>query len=74
MYTQMVMENKATLAIYGIKDRNLRQYPAYTHDHNVCLMQNGRILQYLSLERYTRKKYDNRLDEFLDELDRKSVV
>ena len=64
----MVMENKATLAIYGIKDRNLRQYPAYTHDHNVCLMQNGRILQYLSLERYTRKKYDNRLDEFLDEL------
>lgn len=62
------MKNNVTLAIYGIKDRFENKYPAYTHDHNVCLMQNGRILQYLQLERYTRRKYDNRLDIFLEEL------
>lgn len=59
---------RATLAIYGIKDRNSLQYPAYVHDHNLCLMQNGQVLQYLQLERYTRRKYDNRLDLFLEEL------
>lgn len=59
---------KPTLAIYGIKDRN--QYPitGYTHDHNLTLMQNGKILAYPHLERYTRKKYDNRLDEFIEEI------
>ena len=62
------MGNKATLAIYGIKDRNQLEHPAYTHDHNLCLMKDGKILQYLQLERYTRRKYDNRLDEFLEEL------
>lgn len=66
------MGNRATLAIYGIKDRNQLEYPAYTHDHNLCLMQDGKVLQYLQLERFTRRKYDNRLDEFLEELiDRK---
>jgi carbamoyltransferase len=59
---------KPTLAIYGIKDRHSYNYPGYTHDHNLCLMQDGKILQYLHLERYTRRKYDNRLDLFLEEL------
>lgn len=68
------MKNRATLAIYGIKDRNLREYPAYTHDHNLCLMQDGKIIQYLSLERYTQRKYDNRLDEFLEELIEKKLL
>lgn len=62
------MGNKSTLAIYGIKDRNQLEYPAYTHDHNLCLMKDGKILQYLQLERYSRRKYDNRLDDFLEEL------
>lgn len=59
---------KATLAIYGIKDRNSLKNPAYIHDHNLCLMQDGRVLQYLQLERYSKRKYDNRLDLFLEEL------
>ena len=59
---------KPTVAIYGIKDRNLFEYPAYVHDHNLCLMQDGEILQYLQLERYSRRKYDNRLDEFIEDL------
>jgi len=57
-----------TLAIYGIKDRNRLKFPAFVHDHNICLMHNGKILQYLQLERYTRRKYDNRLDLYLEEL------
>jgi carbamoyltransferase len=64
----MIMTTKPTLAIYGIKDRNSLQYPAFVHDHNLCLMQGGKVLQYLQLERYTRRKYDNRLDMFLEEL------
>lgn len=60
--------SRATLAIYGIKDRNSLQYPAYVHDHNLCLMKDGQVLQYLQLERYTKRKYDNRLDLFLEEL------
>lgn len=59
---------KATLAIYGIKDRSNLQYPAYVHDHNICLMQDGKILQYLQLERFSKRKYDNRLDLFLEDL------
>lgn len=60
--------SKPTLAFYGIKDRNSFEYPAYVHDHNLCLMQDGKILQYLHLERHTRRKYDNRLDLFIEEL------
>lgn len=60
--------SRATLAIYGIKDRNSLQYPTYVHDHNLCLMKDGRVLQYLQLERYTKRKYDNRLDLFLEDL------
>ena len=37
---------KPTLAIYGIKDRNNFEYPTNVHDHNLCLMQDGKILQY----------------------------
>jgi carbamoyltransferase len=59
---------KPTFAIYGIKDRNHFDYPAFTHDHNLCLMDGGKVLQYLQLERYTRRKYDNRLDMFLEGL------
>lgn len=60
--------SKATLAIYGSKDLDSRNYPVFTHNHNLCLMKDGVILQYLELERYTRKKYDNRLDLFIEEL------
>lgn len=62
------MNTKPTLAIYGIKDRHNFKHPGFTHDHNLCLMQNGKIIQYLQLERFTRRKYDNRLDLFLEEL------
>ena len=59
---------KPTLAIYGIKDRNIFKYPAYVHDHNLCLMQDGEIIKYMQLERLSRRKYDNRLDLYLERL------
>ena len=60
--------SKPTLAIYGIKDRDSGEYPVFVHDHNLCVMQDGKILQYLQLERFSRRKYDNRLDQFIDGL------
>ena len=65
---------QSTLAIYGIKDRNQLKYPAFVHDHNICLMQNGKISQYLQLERYSRRKYDNRLDLYLEEFIDKELI
>lgn len=59
---------KPTLAIYGIKDRNVFDNPAYVHDHNLCLWQDGKIIKYMQLERFSRKKYDNRLDLFIEDL------
>ena len=56
------MSSRPTLAIYGIK------HPLYMHDHNICLMRDGVVELYLPLERYTRQKYDNRLDLFLEDL------
>ncbi|MGP1475422.1 MAG: carbamoyltransferase C-terminal domain-containing protein [Treponema sp.] len=65
---------KATVAIYGIKDRRISEVPSYVHDHNICIMQDGKILRYLQLERYSRRKYDNRLDLFLEELVERKLI
>lgn len=59
---------RATLAIYGIQDRNNLGYPGYVHDHSLCLMVDGKVLQYLQLERYTRKKYDHQMPLHLEAL------
>jgi len=66
--------SKTTLAIYGSKDLDCRSYPVFTHAHNLCVMQDGKILQYLDLERYTRRKYDNRLDLFIEELIENKII
>ncbi len=60
--------SKPTLSLYGSKDIDSRSYPVFTHAHNLCLMQDGEIIKYIELERYTRRKYDNRLDLFIDEM------
>ncbi|HNI97655.1 MAG TPA: carbamoyltransferase C-terminal domain-containing protein [Leptospiraceae bacterium] len=59
---------KPTFAIYGIKDRGDYEKTGYVHDHNLCLMQDGKVLKYLQLERFTRRKYDNRLDLYLEDI------
>jgi len=54
-------EGKATLGIYGIQDRLDTKYPQYVHDHNLAFMENGKVKNFLQLERTTRIKRDNKL-------------
>lgn len=60
--------SKPTLSLYGSKDIDSRPYPVFTHAHNLCLMQDGQIVKYIELERYSRRKFDNRLDLFIDDM------
>lgn len=59
---------KPTLAIYGIFDGAEKGRQLETHDHNICLMSEGRVVRFLQLERFTQVKHDNRLHQFLDEI------
>lgn len=63
---------RPTLAIYGVKD--IGDGLSNTHDHNLCVMHNGKVQHYLHLERYSRKKYDNRLDLYIEELFEKNII
>ncbi|MEF8844854.1 MAG: carbamoyltransferase C-terminal domain-containing protein [Bacteroidales bacterium] len=57
-----------TLALYGIQDLSDDPFPAYVHDHNLALFEEGELLKYLALERHTRNKYDSRLPGWLYKL------
>lgn len=57
-----------TLGIYGIQDQGTFPAPRWTHDHGVALFIDGRLEWALELERYTRRKHDNRLHLFLEQL------
>lgn len=57
-----------TLGIYGIQDQGDYPIPQRTHDHAAALFQDGRLIWALELERYTRRKHDNRLHRFLEPL------
>jgi len=59
---------RPTLAIYGIQDISAGVYPKLIHDHNVALFNQGRVVKYLHLERFSRQKYDSRLPLYLYDL------
>lgn len=61
-------KNRATLAIYGIQDRFDYEHPFYVHDHNLAIMQNGKVQHFLQQERVSRKKRDNTLHKHLKEI------
>ena len=61
-------KSKPTLAIYGIQDRKNYPHPFYVHDHNLALMQNGKVLNFLQQERISRLKRDNSLHVHLKEI------
>ena len=56
------------IGIYGIQDYNTFEFPGFTHDHSVCVMEDGRITDYLQLERLSRRKYDNRMHLHIEDL------
>lgn len=66
--------SKATLAIYGIQDIEESDFPNLSHDHAVCLMQNGKVEQFFQLERISRKKRDNQLPQALFPILKKSKL
>jgi carbamoyltransferase len=57
-----------TVGLYGIRDTTHGKAPTYTHDHGIAVMRRGRVETVLALERWTRRKNDNRLDQYLPEL------
>lgn len=57
-----------TLGVYGIQDQGDFKGPRWTHDHALALMVDGRVEWVFELERYTRRKHDNRLPAFIEEL------
>lgn len=61
-------QSKPTLAIYGIQDLDEYEHPFHVHDHNLCIMQNGQVRDFVQLERVTRHKRDNKLHLKLDDL------
>ena len=63
-----------TLGIYGIQDQGTYPAPRWTHDHCVALFVDGRLEWALELERYTRRKHDNRLHLFLEQLVEEGVL
>jgi carbamoyltransferase len=63
-----------TLGIYGIQDQGTFPAPRWTHDHGVALFVDGRLEWALELERYTRRKHDNRLHLFLEQLIEEGVL
>lgn len=58
-------KSKPTLAIYGIKDIKNSGYPVFVHDHNVTFFDKGKIKKHAHLERITRRKHDNSLEDQL---------
>jgi len=66
--------NKPTLAIYGIQDRQQSEHPLYVHDHNMALMENGKVINFLQQERISRKKRDNSLHIHLKKILKKKKL
>ncbi|MEN8116809.1 MAG: carbamoyltransferase C-terminal domain-containing protein [Bacteroidota bacterium] len=61
-------KHKPTLAVYGIQDRFDYEHPFYVHDHNLAIMNGGRVEQFLQQERISRRKRDNTLHIQLKEI------
>jgi len=49
------------IGLYSIPDISNDPYPMLVHDHNLAVLEDGKLISYLHLERYTRTKYDSSL-------------
>lgn len=65
---RQIKKIKPTIAIYGIQDRFNYEHPFYVHDHNLAIMQNGKVLHFLQQERISRRKRDNTIYSYLKEI------
>ena len=62
---------KNIVGLYAIADIANNLNPVRVHDHCVTVLKNGEINHHLQLERWTRNKYDARINEFLLDIFRK---
>ena len=53
------------VGIYAIPDTSNAEYPSLIHDHNLTIMEDGKIVSYVHQERISRKKYDATLQNEL---------
>lgn len=60
--------SRASVAVYAIPECYPDGAIAYAHDHAMAIMQNGKVLKYLHLERKSRIKRDNTLPDHIYEL------
>jgi carbamoyltransferase len=65
---EFVNEGRETLGLYAIQDRIDTEYPQMVHDHSLAVMSNGKVKNFLQLERFSRVKRDNKLHVHLPEL------
>lgn len=57
-----------TIGLYGIRDTTNGTQPTYVHDHGLAVMRDGQVQTVVPLERWTRRKNDNRLCDLLPSL------
>ena len=60
--------SKPTLAVYAVQDRSDSDTPYFVHDHAITLMDGGKVMKHLTLERLSRQKHDNKLHRSLFEI------
>jgi carbamoyltransferase len=59
---------KPIVGLYGIQDRQPGPAPLETHDHALCRVEAGRVVEHIALERHTRRRHDNRLHAWIEAL------
>lgn len=61
----MTSESPFTIGIYGIQDINNSNIPTISHDHGICIMQDGKVLFNIQLERLNREKHSDAMPSLL---------
>lgn len=54
-----------TIGLYAVRDVRGEPHPRFVHDHSLAVLEAGRVRTVVPLERHTRRKHDNRLDQHL---------
>lgn len=59
------------IGCYAVPDTGTNSYPEWVHDHNISVLNGGKLNWFLHLERFTRKKYHAGMPEHLETLAKK---
>ncbi len=56
---------RLVIGVYGIQDCNSSETPTISHDHGIAILQNGKVIESIQLERLNRKKQSADLNSML---------